>query len=227
MTFKAKRAGKSTAHTVMILDGSSSMTSAQEATISGFNEFLEVQKKSSIPTNVTVFMFNGTDVKTIVSNVPAKDVEPLTKYNYSPNGMTNLLDAIGTAIEHVNAQLTALKKEHRPSVEICILTDGEENMSHRFDNRTIREMKKACEDKNWSFTFVGADIDAFAVSGSLGFGSHNTLQYGKLNTGETIAILANRSEFVKTARMSGLDTAQVYASAAFTDAQRSQANKDK
>lgn len=225
MTFKAKRAGKNKAHTIMILDASSSMMTAQEATISGFNEFLAIQKNSSVPTNVTIHMFNGNEVKTLEDNVPAKDVKPLTKYTYQPNGMTNLLDAIGFAVEKVNNQLTELKKEYRPSIEICIITDGEENMSHTFNTKTIREMKSACEEKDWTFTFVGADIDAFSVSGSLGFTKLNTLQYGKANTKETMSILASRSEYVKGARMRGLDASQVYSSAAFTDAQRDEANK--
>lgn len=227
MTFKAKQAGTKTAHTIMVLDASSSMQSCRDATISGFNEFLEVQKKSKVPTNITVLTFNGTSVNVVVDNKPANQVEPLTTKTYQPAGMTNLLDAMGTAIERANEQLKTLKKELRPSIEICVLTDGEENMSHKFDNETIKVMKTECEVKNWTFTFVGANIDAFAVGMKFGFTPDNTLQYSTNNMGSTLAVLAQRSEFVKAGRSAGLNASQVYASTAFTDDQREDATKAK
>jgi hypothetical protein len=203
------------------------MQSCRDATISGFNEFLEVQKKSKVPTNITVLTFNGTSVNVVVDNKPANQVEPLTTKTYQPAGMTNLLDAMGTAIERANEQLKTLKKESRPSIEICVLTDGEENMSHKFDNETIKVMKTECEAKNWTFTFVGANIDAFAVGMKFGFTPDNTLQYSTNNMGSTLAVLAQRSEFVKAGRSAGLNASQVYASTAFTDDQREDATKAK
>jgi Mg-chelatase subunit ChlD len=220
MTIKIKRAGCKSAHVVMILDESSSMTSCWDETIAGANAFITKQQQSTVSTELTLVTFNGSTIKRVVSKTLAKEVKPLSKESYRPNGMTNLLDAIGVTIEEINAELVTLKREYRPSIEICILTDGEENMSKRYTVSALRELISQCEAKDWTFTFVGANIDAFAEGAKLGFGKQNTYQYDTSNMLATMSTMAARTESVKLARSAGMSTSAVYANTELTNKQR-------
>jgi len=51
-------------------------------------------------------------------------------------------------------------------VILTILTDGYENASREFTADQVREMIEGHED--WAFNFVGAGIDAWDVSSSIG-----------------------------------------------------------
>lgn len=220
MIDKIKRAGTKTAHAVIILDESSSMLSCKATTIAGVNEFIKTQKESKIPTNISIYTFNGGDVRAVVENLPAKEVNELNNHSYQPNGMTNLLDAIGFTIAKVNNTLVPLKKEARPSVQLCIITDGEENVSRTHTRDTVKGLVSKCESKDWTFMFLGANIDAFAVGGSLGFGVANTLQYDTNQMGNTFNLVASKSEFIKGVRSTGASAAATYAQTSFTDEER-------
>ena len=214
-----KNAGTKEAHAIIVLDESSSMMSVAEATIKGFNEFLKTQQASQIATKVSLFAFNGNEVRVLIDALPAKDVPDLTSKSYRPSGMTNLHDAIGFAVERVNADLG----DSAPSIEICIITDGEENTSRKYTKESVAALVKLCESKDWTFTFVGANIDAFAVGAKLGFGVDNSVSYGYSNIGNTMSMLATRTEAVKQARSVGLSAEDTYAATRFTEAQRNQA----
>ena len=218
--FKAKRSGKDSAHVVVVLDESSSMNSCKAETVAGVNAFLHKQRESAIPTQVSIVTFNGSEVKTQVDRADASSIAALTDASYRPSGMTNLFDAIGRTIHEINEQLAAVKKSERPHVEICIVTDGEENASQLYTQPRIVEMKQACEAKDWTFTFVGARIDAFVEGAKLGFTKTNTYQFTAENMASTMNTMAVRTEAVKLGRTRGLDTRAVYASAELTDAER-------
>lgn len=228
--FKPKRAGAKTAHVIFVLDDSASMRSCTDSTISAFNEFLESQKKddkeSGIKTYITLFKFDGTNVNKVINHVRAKSVEPLNHETYSPNGWsTNLYDGIGGVILDTNKTFESQKKKDRDSITIAILTDGQENSSKIFRNSDIKAMIEKCESKNWGFVFLGANINAFAVGSTLGFGANNTMQYSTNNMNATLNATANFVNRSKSARAAGLDTMMTYASATFTDEERTEANE--
>ena len=225
--FKPKRAGKKTSHVVFVLDDSGSMQDCRQATISGYNEFLQLQKedakKTGIPTFVSLYKFDGRNVNSVFNRVSVEEVEGLNEKTYNPQGMTNLYDAIGGVMMQINTQLTAKKKEDRDSVIITILTDGHENSSRTFDNTNIKQMVEKAEGKNWGFMFLGANIDAFAAGSSLGFNSNNTMQYDTASMGNTMRSASAMTSRMKMAYASGMDTSATYATTAFTDAERTSA----
>ena len=223
--FKAKRAGTKTAHVVFILDESSSMNACWDETISGFNEFLDTQRSSEIETFVTLYKFNGHNTTVVHDHVPVKDVEDLTRKTYSPSGMTNLHDSMGLAMSRVNADLAQVKKAKRDSVTIVALTDGFENSSREYDANAIREMVSTAEAKDWSFMFLGANIDAFATGSALGFRKENTLQYDTSNMGSTMAAASRMTRDMSVAKSAGLSAVQAYAGAELTPTERDEANK--
>ena len=225
MTTKIKRAGTDNAHVVIVLDASSSMNVCRDETIQGVNLFLKQQRESEIKTAVSLYTFNGTEVNCVANKVSASEVSDLSKVSYRPQGMTNLLDAVGKVINTINEQLSTAKKAERPSVEVCIVTDGEENMSRSFTAAQIRELKASCELKDWTFTFMGANIDAFAEGSKLGFNTQNTYQFNQQNITQSMSVMSGRTEAVKRARSLGLDTVAVYSQTELSDAERDELNK--
>lgn len=226
-SFKPKRAGKKTSHVVFVLDDSGSMQSCRDATISGYNEYLQMQKKDAketgIPTFVSLYKFDGYSLTSVFNRVEVSEVSELNRNTYNPSGGTNLYDAIGGVMMKINTDLQNHKKADRDSVIITILTDGEENASRTFDSSNIKQMVEKAEAKNWGFMFLGANIDAFAASSILGFNTNNTMQYSTQNMSETIRSASAMTSRMKSAYASGMDTSVTYASLGFTDTERSSA----
>lgn len=225
--FKPKRAGKNTSHIIFVLDDSGSMQSCRASTISGYNEYLNAQRKDAketgIPTFVSLYKFDGSSVKCVFNRTPVEFVKDLDEKSYDPNGMTNLYDAIGGVMMQINNQLAGNKKADRDSVIITILTDGHENSSKTFSNTTIKQMVEKAEGKNWGFMFLGANIDAFAAGSSLGFNVNNTIQYDTGAMENTMRSASAMTSRMKFAYASGMSTDATYASTAFTDAERTSA----
>ena len=154
---------------VMVLDRSGSMSGCQDATIKGFNEFLEEQKKEPGEASLTLAQFDH-EYEVVHDGKPLVDVLPLTSQTFQPRGTTALLDAIGTTINSVGRRLEATAEADRPGkVLFVILTDGIENASREFQCKQVFDMIHHQEDKyNWKFVFIGADQDAIASAASLG-----------------------------------------------------------
>lgn len=230
--FKPKRAGKNPklSHIVFVLDESSSMSSCYDQTIAGYNEYLKAQKedaeKTGIKTLVSLYKFNGYDVRAIFDRQDVAEVQPLDKTNYRPSGGTNLHDAMGGVMMKINALLAEKKKEDRESVIITVLTDGEENQSRTFRSTDVKAMVEKAEGKNWGFMFLGANIDAFHAGATLGFNHNNTMQFNTANAAETMRSASSMTARMKGAYASGLDTSSTYAATAFYDSERAAAVGD-
>lgn len=227
--FAPKRAGKKTSHVIFVLDDSSSMQSCRDATIEGFNEFLDGQKRSArqtgIETFVSLYKFDGMSVECVYGRKPVDKAEHINRHAYDPRGSTNLLDAIGGVMMTINDQLKEVKKSERDSIIICVLTDGQENTSRTFDNSTVKAMVEKAEGKNWGFMFMGANIDAFAAGGSLGFTAQNTIQFTTNNVRSTMLHASRMSSDMKAMYASGMNTTLAYAASTFTDEERDDAVK--
>ena len=223
--FKPKKAGAKDALVVFLLDASASMGSHKAATISGFNEFLEIQKLSEIETKASLYEFTTSSVTPIFKITPVSHVAPLTNASYSPRGMTNLYDAIGQTMNEVNDFISLNKKKNRPSVTFVILTDGMENSSSKYNDKQIKQMIELAEGKDWSFFFLGANIDAFAVGGALGIRKEATIQYDMHNIAQTMGYTSMTTNLMKNARSANMSTNDAYSAAAFTDEQRKNVNR--
>jgi uncharacterized protein YegL len=227
-TYKYKKAGKNGTLITMIIDESGSMSGARDTTISGFNEFVNGQKNAEATAGagfLTLIKFDSPAVKTVYVNRPLKEVPTLDHAGYTPNGMTNLFDAIGHAINSVNAELAKLKKKDRPGVIITIMTDGHENASRHFNSQQIRDMVKAAEDADWTFTFLGANIDSFAVGSTFGMNAQNTVNYSTANMTDTMAAVSASTTRMRSAKLAGSSTADIYATGLYTDVEKKNMTK--
>jgi len=167
-----------------ILDKSGSMCNCTEATINGFNAQLNTIRslKSEFPNQeymVSLTTFNG-EIDHVYRDAPTDFVPALNGLNYQPKGSTSLLDAIGFSINKINEAHSAAIEADEASVVIVILTDGQENTSRYYTYHQIAAMVRHLEGTGkWSFSFIGADIDAFHTSQMLSIKQENVMSFDK------------------------------------------------
>jgi hypothetical protein len=201
---KIASAGQNGCLAVLILDESLSMLGFTKQTIDGANHFVREQASDPIKTNVMVVKFTSGNVQTIIDNVDAKEAPAITNHTYRPSGSTNLLDAIGVTIKQVDAYLHGLPKKLRPSVILQITTDGEENSSREYNYQQIKDMISLAQRKNWLFSFVGANIDSFQVSQSLGINAGAVSNYTLNNSAQAFATMGIALRSAKVGLTSGV-----------------------
>lgn len=162
----------------VIIDQSGSMHGLQNDTIGGYNRFLADQKVAPGEALFTLCTFND-DYRLVHDFVKVAGVPDLNTNTYKPNGSTALLDAMGETITEVGRKLSVMKEEDRPSkVIFLIITDGQENASHRFTKSQIRDMVKHQQSVySWEFVFMGANIDAVTEGTALGISARNSVGY--------------------------------------------------
>jgi len=166
----------------VVLDETGSMEVCRGAAIAGFNQWLaEQQRAEQLPKHeactLTLVKFSerpGLPLCRLVhEDVPLASVPPLSRETYRPNGGTPLLDAVGRTIMWMDRQQP---QPHRTLV--VVLTDGEENASHEFTASQIRELIRSREATGtWTFVYLAANDDAWAVSERLGIPGGNTSSF--------------------------------------------------
>lgn len=160
----------------VILDRSGSMQSRRDATISGYNEYingLRSDKDTVYGVSLTQFDQYGVGAALTVSYIdrPLADVPDLTAETYEPRGNTPLYDAIGETIRRVGPTANGR------AVITVIITDGEENASTEFDKDKIKALIAEKEKEGWTFVFLGCNIDAYAAGGSMGVSAGSTSNF--------------------------------------------------
>jgi uncharacterized protein YegL len=164
----------------VVLDGSSSMNAIREATISGFNEFLDGQQQTEGEASLTLAQFSYYNkYKTIYNDVNIKNVSKLNMESYVPNGMTALYDAVCRTIDTVGEELHQLRESSRPEkVVFVIITDGEENNSREFSHEDmVSRITHQREKYNWEFVYIGANQDALEVARKYAIPVDNAMTY--------------------------------------------------
>jgi len=175
---------KNYTHITVLIDSSGSMASLANDTRGGFNTFLAEQKAVKGKATLTVCKFStGYEVLTEMADIQM--VAPLTEATYSPGGGTALLDAMGRCISSLGVALADLPEKKRPSkIMFLVITDGEENSSHEYSKAKIASMVSLQEKTyKWNFVYLGANVDSFAESASLGMRSSNALNYSPTSGG--------------------------------------------
>lgn len=204
----------------VVLDESGSMSSVRDSTIAGLNEFVQAQAASegAGEAYLTVIKFDAPSIKPLCENQLVTIMKGFTRADYQPNGGTNLMDAIGYTLNRVNGVLESVPAAERPGVLVVIITDGHENSSREYNSAQIKEMVKLAEAQDWTFTFLGANVDAFTMGGSFGMGASNTVNYSTASMGDTMEVLSKMTTTVRMAKSAGVSTADLYASQSLYDA---------
>ncbi len=137
---------------VVVLDRSGSMADFVSDTIGGYNAFINDQKQIPDDAKLTTILFD-TEYEYFEDDVDLQKAIPLTPLTFVPRGMTALLDAIGDAINKI-------EKRQPDRVIMAIITDGQENSSHKFNKDEIKEMISAKTAAGWQINFLSANMDA-------------------------------------------------------------------
>lgn len=146
-------------HVCFVVDSSGSMTSSINDVKGGFKRIIEEQKANTKgECAVSYFDFNST----VTEVYRGKDVKEInSELNYTPFGMTALMDGVGIAIDTIGKWLNSMPEDEKPEQNmIVIITDGGENFSKEYSANRVREMIKHQQDKySWNFVFLGADLN--------------------------------------------------------------------
>ncbi len=167
-----------------ILDESGSMSSCEEATISGFNEYIETLKQRRGTLRMTLTKFNSDGINVVYDDKAIGEVVSLNNDTYKPDAVTPLYDAIAKTIQDIS--------EDRNNVLCIIMTDGLENASTEYKREDVFKMIKEKQDLGWSFVFLGANQDSWQTGRALGLSSGNVANYiqsgaGLANTFDVLA----------------------------------------
>lgn len=221
----AKKTGKTKAkakqkldktHIIAILDKSASMQPVAAAAISGFNEFLNGQKKIKGKATMDVVLFSDHDKYTVVHDgVDLQSVPELNDKTYVPDGMTALYDAIAKATTSYKLKLNTMKPSQKADkVLVVIVTDGAENNSQEFPKHKVDEIKALItkrKTENWQFLFICSTEDTALTGEALGISKGNTLQFANTVAGNTamFASLNDASVSYRTTNMNSRSYSKV------------------
>ena len=157
----------------LILDESGSMDKVRMKTISGLNEYIDTLKNFNGNVLFTLTKFHSdslgeSHIDVMYAAKEVKEISEITKEVYKPSGGTPLYDAVGFTIRKM---LKVWKK--KIPVLCVIMTDGEENSSKEFTFEEVTKLIGECEKKGWTFVYLGANQDAWAVGAQYGVASVN------------------------------------------------------
>lgn len=163
---------------VFIIDRSGSMAGLEEDTIGGFNSMLEKQKKIVGDTLVSTITFSSYS-EVVHDRIPLNEVNGLKEDEYSVGGTTAILDAIGSAINHIAIIHKYARKEDVPEKTIFVITtDGIENTSSQYSYQDVKALiEKQQNEFGWEFLFLGANIDAISEGERFGIRSSRSVRY--------------------------------------------------
>lgn len=168
----------------LIVDKSGSMADVTNQTITGYNE--QVQQIQSVQRDfpeqlITIGLttFNG-NVDHHYFSVPAGNASWLNGQTYVPDGSTSLYDAIGSSVRQLEQQQAADSRNFDTTVVVIILTDGYENSSRNFRLVDIKRMIARLEETGkWTFSFIGATLDAVEVATQMDIKAQNSFAFSK------------------------------------------------
>jgi len=169
-----------------ILDNTGSMESIKDATISGFNEYIKGLKKQGNNLTLTLTTFNSEKIETPYVKAKLSEVKELTGETYQPDNLTPLYDAVCRTVKNLEKEI---KKDE--AVIVAIMTDGLENNSKEYTQVQMREIIKRLEKKgNWTFAYLGANQDSYAVAQQYGIKIGNIKNWEATPQGASVAMNA-------------------------------------
>jgi hypothetical protein len=102
----------------------------------------------------------------------------ITFLDYRPAGTTALLDAVGITVNELQGIVGSELVAGEASVVVVIITDGYENSSRKFSNDQVAGLIKELESTGkWTFSYIGATLDAVEVAGTLNIKKSNAMYF--------------------------------------------------
>lgn len=182
-------------HLLVITDRSGSMISCATEMINALNTYFDEQAQLDGKCLVDYVQFDNT-YERVFSDTPVADARAVL----DPRGSTALLDAMGRGVVEFGTKLAGLDEDKRPgTVIVVVITDGYENASQEWTAKKVRELvTKQRDEFNWTFTFLGANLDAVAVGAQYGFAAGDSLTFNVDNTAMASASLSGYTTRTRT-----------------------------
>ena len=163
---------------LIILDESGSMSGLEKVSVTGVNETIQTIKSSyeQLPQQqqlLSFVTFSDKYGKPYRTRFEFADISTIKSYDmseYQPGGTTPLYDTMGQTL----TQLEKVATEN-DLVLVTIITDGYENSSREFDREKINKLIKRLDEKDWVFTYIGANQDAILEARKIGIS--NAMNY--------------------------------------------------
>ena len=154
------------------------MSGLESDTIGGFNAMIEKQKKQDGECYVSTVLFDDKS-EVLHDRIKLTEVPKMTDDDYTVEGCTALLDAIGDAIHHIGNIHKYARPEDVPERTMFIITtDGHENASERYRTPRVKSLIERQKEKyGWEFLFIGANIDAITTAASYGIDSDHATNF--------------------------------------------------
>jgi von Willebrand factor type A domain len=180
-----------------ILDRSGSMMSVWDATINGFNEYIQELKKDENEYNLTLTLFSTGSLQKLYDNADLNSVPNLTRETYHPDGGTALYDAVCDTLQSL--------KDATDKQLVVIMTDGEENSSQEYTESQFKALKGELEAKgNFTFVYLGANQNAWDNAQKWNFARQNVSSFNSTLAGTDVAfsnLSASTAIFARSASM--------------------------
>lgn len=184
---------------IIVLDRSGSMKTIAEATVNGFNDFLEEHKNADGVANITLAKFDDR-YELDYKSIPVKEANKLILHEtFVPRGTTALYDAIGMTINNTDT---------KSDVIFVIITDGQENASREFNQDDIFKLITEREENDgWKFIFLAANQDAIKTGNTIGIKGGRSMTYASTNAGTDAAFksVASNLSGYRSAKLSSMD----------------------
>ena len=150
--------------------------------VGGFNAFVDGQRKEPGVCRLTAVQFDGQNAYEVIRDaVEIGAVADLGLQEYQPRGSTPLFDALGNLIRAAEGRLATLGSAEDQIV--VVFTDGHENASRSWTRQALFDLVEAKKREGWTFVFMGANQDAYATGGGMGFDPGSTQNYRGDGTG--------------------------------------------
>lgn len=192
-------------HIFCIIDRSGSMGGLEGATIEGYNSYIE-KLRDEKDARLTLVLFDN-QYEVVNDDRPIKQVPLLDNKTYYVRGGTALIDAVCRTINERKAKVGKQDK-----ALVLIITDGYENASQEYKSPDMRKLVTSLEKKgNWTFTFLGANIDAWGAAQDWGFQQGNVSNYNATVGGTAGAFMSMASNSANLMRSSSQNAKAFYA----------------
>ena len=155
-------------YNLIVLDASGSMYSIRNEAIAGGVETIQTirtaQKDNANQEHLfSLVVFNGRSIATVYDRMPIDKVPDLDANDYQPTDNTPLYDAMGNAITNLQRYIN-----DDDNVLVTVITDGYENSSVEWNHQRVFQLVEDLKNKNWLFTYIGANQDALKVAKGMG-----------------------------------------------------------